>query len=115
LTPEVIERVLAPLAEGFDGAVPGLPISDTVKRAPAAVVSETVDRFELYAVQTPQAFAAEQFRRALAEIDQDLTDCASYVERIGGRVRVVEGDARLVKVTTQADLASVEALLSAAP
>jgi 2-C-methyl-D-erythritol 4-phosphate cytidylyltransferase len=50
-------------------------------------------------------------RRALAACDEDLTDCASYVERAGGRVRVVEGDTRLVKVTTRADLEAVEALL----
>jgi 2-C-methyl-D-erythritol 4-phosphate cytidylyltransferase len=114
LAAEVIDRVLAPLAEGFDGAVPGVPISDTVKRAPGGVVSETLDRSGLYAVQTPQAFVAEGLRRALAATDADLTDCATYVERAGGRVRVVEGDARLVKVTTAADLASVEALLSPA-
>jgi 2-C-methyl-D-erythritol 4-phosphate cytidylyltransferase len=108
---EVIERVLAPLAEGFDGAVPGLPIADTVKRAPGGVVAETVERADLYGVQTPQAFRAESLRRALASHEGDLTDCASYVELAGGRVRVVEGDARLVKITTPGDLAAVEALI----
>jgi 2-C-methyl-D-erythritol 4-phosphate cytidylyltransferase len=111
LSDEVIERVLAPLAEGFDGAVPGLPIADTVKRAPDGVVAETVERAGLYGVQTPQAFLAGSLRRALASHEADLTDCASYVELAGGRVRVVEGDARLVKITTPADLAAVEALL----
>jgi 2-C-methyl-D-erythritol 4-phosphate cytidylyltransferase len=108
---EVIDRVLAPLAQGFDGAVPGLPIADTLKRAPEGVVAGSVERGDLYAVQTPQAFVAESLRRALAACDEDLTDCSSYLERAGGRVRVVEGDARLVKVTTPADLAAVEALL----
>jgi len=111
VTDEVITRVLAPLGEGFDGAVPGLPISDTVKRAPGGTVSETVDRSDLYAVQTPQAFVAAAFRRALAAVGEDATDCAGIVERAGGRVRVVEGDPRLVKVTTPADLAAVESLL----
>lgn len=111
VTDEVIARVLAPLGEGFDGAVPGLPVSDTVKRAPGGTVSETVDRSDLYAVQTPQAFVAAAFRRALAAVGEDATDCAGIVERAGGRVRVVEGDPRLVKVTTPADLASVESLL----
>jgi 2-C-methyl-D-erythritol 4-phosphate cytidylyltransferase len=110
----VIGRVLAPLAEGFDGAVPGLPIADTVKRAPKGVVADSVERSDLYGVQTPQAFVAETLKRALAACDEDLTDCSSYVERAGGRVRVVEGDARLVKVTTRADLAAVEALLDGA-
>lgn len=111
VTDEVIARVLAPLGEGFDGAVPGLPVSDTVKRAPGGTVSETVDRSDLYAVQTPQAFVAAAFRRALAAVGEDATDCAGIVERAGGRVRVVEGDPRLVKVTTPADLAAVESLL----
>ncbi len=115
VTDEVIARVLAPLGEGFDGAVPGLPISDTVKRAPGGTVSETVDRSDLYAVQTPQAFVAAAFRRALAAVDEDATDCAGIVERAGGRVRVVEGDPRLAKVTTPADLAAVESLLPEHP
>jgi 2-C-methyl-D-erythritol 4-phosphate cytidylyltransferase len=110
---EVIERVLAPLSEGWDGAVPGLPIADTVKRAgPDGTVTETVDRAGLYRAQTPQAFAAEFFRRALAGATNDATDCAGIVERAGGRVRVVEGDPRLLKVTTPDDLAAVEALLA---
>ena len=54
----VIERVLAPLAEGYDGVVPGLPLADTVKRVAGGLVAETVDRSSLVAVQTPQAFTA---------------------------------------------------------
>jgi 2-C-methyl-D-erythritol 4-phosphate cytidylyltransferase len=73
-------------------------------------VIETVDRSDLYAVQTPQAFAADLLRRALAG-SADGTDCASFVEAAGGRVKVVEGDRRLVKITDAADLAFVESLL----
>ena len=108
---EIVARLLGALGEGYEGAVPGLPVPDTVKRAPGGVVAETVDRSELYAVQTPQAFEAGFFRQALAAPQEDLTDCASYVEQAGGRVRVVPGDPRLLKVTTRADLALVEALL----
>jgi len=54
----VIERVIAPLAEGYDGVVPGLALADTVKRVEGGVVTETVDRGSLVTVQTPQAFAA---------------------------------------------------------
>ena len=54
----VVERLLAPLGEGFDGAVPVLPVADTLKRVATAASSETVDRAELVAVQTPQAFLA---------------------------------------------------------
>jgi 2-C-methyl-D-erythritol 4-phosphate cytidylyltransferase len=108
---EVVERVLAPLAEGFDGAVPGLPLADTVKRVERGVVSETVDRASLVGVQTPQAFVARTLRAAYAAEPADATDCASLVEARGGRIRVVEGDPRLHKVTTPADLALVSSWL----
>jgi 2-C-methyl-D-erythritol 4-phosphate cytidylyltransferase len=110
----VVERVLGPLAEGFDGAVPGLPVTDTVKRVDGPVVVETIDRASLVAAQTPQAFLAESLRRAYAGELEDATDCASLVEKSGGRVAVVEGDPRLLKVTTPADLALVESWLGQA-
>ncbi len=113
ITDAVIERVLRPLDEGWDGAVPGLAVPDTLKRAePDGTVIETVDRAGLYAVQTPQAFVAETFRRALASVSDDTTDCAGTVELAGGRIRIVEGDPRLLKVTTPADLETVERLLA---
>jgi 2-C-methyl-D-erythritol 4-phosphate cytidylyltransferase len=110
----VVERILGPLAEGFDGVVPALPISDTVKRVERGVVAETIARDDLVRVQTPQAFLAPALRRAF---DGDLagaTDCASLVERAGARVGVVDGDPRLLKVTTKSDLSLVEALLAPA-
>jgi len=111
LPPEVIERVLAPLAEGWDGAVPGLSVPDTLKRVDAAgAVAETVSRDGLWAVQTPQAFPADVLRRALAH-GGDATDCASLVEAHGGRVKVVPGDSRLLKVTTADDLARIASWL----
>ena len=112
LEDSMIERVLAPLAEGYDGAVPGLPLADTVKRVARGLVAETVDRSELVTVQTPQAFTAAALRGAYRG-DELLaaTDCASLVEARGGRIRVVDGDPRLLKVTTTADLALVESWL----
>ncbi|MBA2615038.1 MAG: 2-C-methyl-D-erythritol 4-phosphate cytidylyltransferase [Actinobacteria bacterium] len=110
---EVVGRVLVPLGEGWDGAVPALAIGDTLKRSDGAgEVVETVDRKGLHAVQTPQAFAADTLRRAL-DAGGDATDCATFVERAGGRVLLVDGDTRLLKVTTAADLALAEALLAA--
>jgi 2-C-methyl-D-erythritol 4-phosphate cytidylyltransferase len=107
----VIERVLAPLSEGWDGVVPGLPVSDTLKRVgPDGGVEETVSRDSLYAVQTPQAFVADVFRRA-AVGGGEATDCAGLVEAAGGRVKVVEGDPRLLKVTTADDLAKIASWL----
>jgi 2-C-methyl-D-erythritol 4-phosphate cytidylyltransferase len=113
LPEDVVERVLAPLGEGWDGAVPGLPVSDTLKRTQGGAVMETVDRSGLYAVQTPQAFVAPTFRQAIAAFDGSPTDCAGFVEAGGGRVKVVEGDSRLVKVTAPEDLLLVERLLAA--
>jgi 2-C-methyl-D-erythritol 4-phosphate cytidylyltransferase len=111
LPEEVIERVLAPLSEGWDGVVPGLPVSDTLKRVgPDAGVLETVPRDSLYAVQTPQAFLADGLRRAVAR-EAEATDCAGLVEAAGGRVKVVEGDTRLLKVTTADDLVKIASWL----
>ncbi|HEU4449438.1 MAG TPA: 2-C-methyl-D-erythritol 4-phosphate cytidylyltransferase [Gaiellaceae bacterium] len=112
LPPEVVERVLAGLADGWDGAVAALPLADTVKLADGEAVRETVDRTGLYGAQTPQAFPAETLRSALAG-GAEATDCAGLVEAAGGRVRLVEGDRRLLKVTTPADLALVQAFLEA--
>jgi 2-C-methyl-D-erythritol 4-phosphate cytidylyltransferase len=108
---EVVERVLGPLGEGFEGAVPALPIVDTVKRVEGRAIIETVARDGLVRAQTPQAFVAAAFRAALAGDLSVATDCASLVERAGGRVAVVEGDPRLLKVTTSEDLALVESWL----
>lgn len=108
---DVIERVVTALGDGWDGAVAALPLADTVKRADErGAVVETLDRTGLFAVQTPQAFVAPTLRQALAGAASG-TDCAAFVEAAGGRVGIVEGDRRLVKVTTGADLAYVESLL----
>jgi len=108
---ELIGRVLAPLSEGWDGVVPGLPVTDTLKRVGSdGGVLETVARDGLYAVQTPQAFLADVLRRAVAG-DAEATDCAAFVEAAGGRVKVVAGDPRLLKVTTADDLAKIASWL----
>ena len=112
LQEEVVERVVTAIGDGWDGAIPALPLADTVKLAQGEAVVETVDRRGLFAAQTPQAFLAGSLRGALARAD-DATDCAGLVEAAGGRVRLVEGDRRLVKVTTPADLDLVELLLGA--
>lgn len=108
LPPDVLERVLAALGTGWDGAVPGLPVADTIKRVEGERVVETLPRAELVAVQTPQAFSADALRPALVGEIAAASDCASLVEARGGRVKVVPGDPRLLKVTTPADLALVE-------
>lgn len=106
----VVERLIGALNEGWDGAVPGLALPDTVKRVRDSAVVETLPRDELRGVQTPQAFVATLLRAAVAGADE-ATDCSSLVEARGGRVTVVEGDPRLLKVTIADDLALVESWL----
>jgi 2-C-methyl-D-erythritol 4-phosphate cytidylyltransferase len=102
VTDDVVERVVTAVGDGWDGAVPGLPVSDTLKRVEGEAVTETVDRAGLVVAQTPQAFLADVLRRALA--GGDASDCAALVEADGGRVRFVPGDRRLLKITEPADL-----------
>jgi 2-C-methyl-D-erythritol 4-phosphate cytidylyltransferase len=109
----VVERLLGRLAEGVDGVVPGLPIGDTVKRVDRGLVVETVDRRTLVAVQTPQVFVASRLREAYDGELGGATDCATLVERAGGRIAVVAGEPRLVKVTTADDLELAARLLEA--
>ena len=108
LSEDVLERLLQKLNEGFDGAVPGLPVTDTVKRVERGAVVETLARDGLVAVQTPQAFVAPALRAAA---EGEGTDCASLVEAKGGRIGVVDGDPRLLKVTTAEDLELVASWL----
>lgn len=112
---DLIDRVLGGFADGADGVIPVLPIDDTVKRIDAAGrVVETLDRAELRAVQTPQAFLADGFRRAVAAPDRASgTDCASLVERAGGTIATVAGDPRTLKITTRVDLERAEELRDA--
>ena len=112
VTDDVIQRVLEPLASGFDGAVPALPVADTIKRVADATVVETLPRAELVAVQTPQAFEPSILRRAFAGDVAASSDCASLVEAAGGRIAVVPGEQRLLKVTGPEDLALVESWLA---
>ena len=104
LAEEVLERVLTALNEGWDGAVPALPLADTIKRVRGGQVVETLAREELAAAQTPQAFLAPVLLDALAGDLAGATDCAALVEARGGRVTTVPGDPRLLKVTDAADL-----------
>lgn len=111
LPDDVVERLVAALGEGYDGAVPALPVADTIKRVDSDVIRETVPRDGLVTVQTPQAFVAPVLRAALARDGLQATDCATLVEAAGGRIKVVAGDERLLKVTTKADLERVAAWL----
>jgi 2-C-methyl-D-erythritol 4-phosphate cytidylyltransferase len=111
-TRSLFEAVVAAVGDGADAAVPGLPVADTLKRVASGRVVDTVDRGELVAVQTPQAFRASVLRAAHAGSD-DATDDAALVEAVGGRVVVVPGEPRNLKITTPDDLLVAAALLDA--
>jgi 2-C-methyl-D-erythritol 4-phosphate cytidylyltransferase len=114
---ELVERCIAALDEGFDGAVAAAPVSDTIKETDSeGRVVRTLERSTLWAIQTPQVFRADVLRRALDVPDDVLaaaTDDASLVEAAGGSVCVVEAPADNLKVTRPVDLELAEALLRA--
>jgi len=118
VTAELAASVLAALAgdQTADAAVAAVPVSDTVKQvAPRSdVVSRTLDRRWLWAVQTPQVFRRPALERALdvpAEVLAQATDDAWLIERAGGKVIVVPAAAENIKVTTPLDLQLAELLL----
>ena len=118
VTPDLIKRVVR-AAGGYsqpDGVVPGVPVWDTIKVARNGTVAETLDRTNLLAVQTPQAFRLGLLRRlhdSSVELLRAATDDASLVEREGGRVEVVAGDKTNIKLTSPEDLVFAEAILAA--
>jgi 2-C-methyl-D-erythritol 4-phosphate cytidylyltransferase len=93
-------------------AIAAVPVRDTIKQVRGEAVIATLPRSELWAVQTPQVFRADLLRQALDSTDEDVTDEAALVERIGGTVRVYRGDERNLKITTPADLDLARALIA---
>lgn len=113
VTAELIDRVLDGL-QGADACVPGIPSPDTVKQIEASWVQYTLDREKLRLIQTPQAFRAGALLQALQQItagEQVVTDEATLIERMGGRVRVVEGDRQNFKITTALDFQLAEYII----
>lgn len=109
-TSGLFKAVLDAVASGADGAVPGLPLVDTLKRVVSGRVVETVDRRSLLGVQTPQAFRAGWLRTAHRGRAEG-TDDSCLVEAAGGKVAVVAGEAANIKLTVDTDLAVAEMLL----
>lgn len=103
------------LMDSYHGAVPALSIVDTLKRIDeAGTVIETVDRWSLRAVQTPQVFRAESLRRAHATREPTLlsTDDAQLLERAGFSVHVFPGEETNFKITTPKDLERAKWLIA---
>jgi 2-C-methyl-D-erythritol 4-phosphate cytidylyltransferase len=110
--PGLWSAVLDAVAAGADAAIPAVPVIDTIKRVAGDVVLETVDRRDLVAVQTPQAFRARTLRSAHAG-GGEATDDAALVEAQGGRVVWVAGDPHNMKITDPADIGVAEVLAAA--
>ncbi len=104
----IFENVIAAVRAGADAATPVIPVTDTIRYRSGGVV----DRDEIVAVQTPQAFRAEVLRRVHREV-AEATDDVTLVSESGGVVELVPGEQRNLKLTTPYDLEMASLLLSA--
>lgn len=111
VTVELIARVMKRASVGdVDGVIPAIPVSDTLKRVSGEEVLATVDRADLVAAQTPQAFRITVLRSAFSMGQGESTDEANLVERtVGGTVVHVMGDTANLKITYSQDLETAEA------
>lgn len=110
---QLIDRTIR-AANTYGAAAPAIPVKDTIKVVEGRVVQSTPDRATLFAVQTPQVFDFDLLRGALKKARDEgaqVTDDCSAVERLGMKVKIVEGDERNCKVTTPMDLKIAEMLL----
>jgi 2-C-methyl-D-erythritol 4-phosphate cytidylyltransferase len=117
VAPGLVDRMVVALADDPVGGIAAIPVTDTLKRAaPDGAIAETVPRAGLWAAQTPQMFRYGLLRAALSDGDvASLTDEAAAMERVGHRVRLVQGDTANLKVTLPADLGVAERWLAAHP
>jgi 2-C-methyl-D-erythritol 4-phosphate cytidylyltransferase len=110
-TPALFSSTLEALGNGVGGAIAAVQVSDTIKRVNAdGEVLETLNRDELVAVQTPQAFLAATLRSAHAS-GSEATDDAGLLEKMGSRVVVVPGEITNRKITTAQDIAVLSVTL----
>ena len=110
---EIIDRTVR-AAHSYGAAAPAIPVKDTVKIEKGGLVDATPDRAHLRAVQTPQVMDKDLLKGALQKAREDgaaVTDDCSAVERLGMKIRLVEGEERNLKVTTPLDLKIAEMLL----
>jgi len=112
VTRDLISRVIRGL-EQHQGVVPGLKVTETLKRAPQGLVESTVDRHNLWAAQTPQGFdygmIVAAHRKAVAEGIGDFTDDAQVAAHAGMAVAMIEGEADNRKITTERDFTNLTA------
>jgi 2-C-methyl-D-erythritol 4-phosphate cytidylyltransferase/2-C-methyl-D-erythritol 2,4-cyclodiphosphate synthase len=112
VTPDLFQATIAAIRAGAEAAIAALPVTDTIKRRSREGI-QTVDRADLFRAQTPQAFRASALRRGFAEAEHrhlEVTDESTLVEMTGGRIALVPGDERNLKLTTQEDARILDAL-----
>jgi len=101
--------------ENYDGVVLGVPLKDTIKEAEAGIIKKTLRRDSLWAIQTPQVFPYNSILRAYEKAMNEnfySTDDAALVERYGGKVKIIMGSYKNIKITTPEDMALAEFFLS---
>ncbi len=108
--PALFEAVTAAVVETAAGVIPGLPVTDTIKKTDAGLALATIDRSELVAVQTPQGFPRRELDAAYANATEDFTDDAALFAAAGHPVSVVAGDPQAFKITTAWDLRRAESI-----
>ena len=109
--PALIRNVCEALQQGIAGVIPALPVTDTIKTVADGLVTGTLPRQTLVAVQTPQGFSLEHLRQAHLNAQEKglgVTDDASLLEALGYKVHIVEGEVSNVKITNPDDLALLQ-------
>ncbi|WP_314506142.1 2-C-methyl-D-erythritol 4-phosphate cytidylyltransferase [uncultured Microbacterium sp.] len=113
--PAVFERVIAAVDAGRAGAIPVLPVIDTIKRVDGSLITAALDRSELAAAQTPQGFRRDVLDAAYAVAEADHTDDAALVAAAGHDVAVVDGDVLAFKITTPDDMERARSIVARHP
>jgi len=112
VTPEILDAGLK-AAQACQAAIAGVPVKDTIKQAQLGWIYSTLDRSQLWAIQTPQVFSFPLIHHAYHDqlLQQEFTDDAALLEQLGQRVAIFPGSYRNIKITTQEDLLIAEALI----
>jgi len=112
VSPGILEVGLK-MAQECGAAIAAVPVKDTIKKVEQSWITNTLDRSQLWAIQTPQVFSFPLIYHAYqtASIQQEFTDDAALLEHLGKRVAIFKGSYRNIKITTQEDLLIAEALI----
>lgn len=112
VTPDILEAGLK-AAQECQAAIAAIPVKDTIKQVQQGWITSTLDRSQLWSIQTPQIFSFQLIHDAYQTslLQQEFTDDAALLERLGDHVAIFNGSYRNIKITTQEDLLIAEALI----